>query len=275
MRHVTESVNQVDSLRKLAARAPMLQLEQEKSLAQAAQAGGKRELDLLVRSHIRLVLAIAADYRHCGVSQDDLVSEGLLGLVEAAKRFDPERGVRLAGYASWWIRAYVRRYTLANRRLVRPPSTRNARKLISNLRKTQRELMQKLGRQPDSAAVAKVLGVAVWEVDEIDEALRRRDTVCGVHDVEGAARELACARPSPEAVVSAREDTRRIAQAVSRGMAALTERERRVIAQRSLCHTPSSLADLGSQLGISRERVRQIQAQGYAKMREAVLSSVA
>lgn len=275
MRKLSVPTDNVEALRRLAGQAPMLGVEQEKSLARAAQGGGRRELDMLVRSHVRLVLAIAADFRHCGVAQDDLVSEGLLGLVEAAKRFDPERGVRLAGYASWWIRAYIRRYTLANRRLVRPPSTRNARKLISNLRKTQRELTQKLGERPDSEAVAEVLGVAAWEVDEIDEALRRRDTACGVQEADGTVREIACSGPTPEAMVSELEDRARIAAAVSRGMASLTERERTVIAERSLCLSPSSLSDLGLQLGISRERVRQIQAQGYAKMREAVLSSVA
>lgn len=263
-----------DTLGAVAAKAPLLTAEEEAHLARAAQAGGKPEVDALVRSHLRLVLSIASQFRCRGVELDDLVSEGLLGLIHAVDRFDPDRGVRLATYAAWWIRAHVRRFTISNRRIVRPPSTRHARKILSNLRTTQRELEQRTGAAPDSTDIANALGVEAREVEEMDDILRRRDISWGI-DRDGTTHETACTRPSPEAAVASLEERRQAASVIHTAMTTLTERERCVLTQRTLSPSPTLLADLGRSLGVSGERIRQIEGSGYQKLKAAVLSAVA
>src|SRR4051794_23077945 len=126
------------SLRQATADAPPLTLEGEQRLARAALRGDAAAFDRLVRSHIRLVFAMAAEYRRFGIPMNELVSEGMLGLVTAARRFDPDRGARLGVYAAHWIRAKLRRFTLNNRRMVGPPSTRRGRALMGSLSRTER-----------------------------------------------------------------------------------------------------------------------------------------
>ena len=154
----------LEALLQAAKKAPMLTAEEELRLAKEASAGSGAGFERLLKSHLRLVLTIAHEFSAYGLPLDDLVSEGLLGLVEAARRYDPERGVRLAAYAAWWIRAYMRRYTIFNRRIVRTPSSRHGRKLLANLRRIQREVAQTTGERPDAETVAKLLGVGVRDV---------------------------------------------------------------------------------------------------------------
>ena len=137
----------LQQLRQAASAAPMLDLDTERELLRRIQEDDDpRALDALLVSHVRLVLSIAQKYRRHGLPVDDLVAEGNLGLVEAARRFDRARGTRFSTYAAWWVRALIRRYTIANRRIVGAPSTRAARRLLSNLRETQRRLAAELGR---------------------------------------------------------------------------------------------------------------------------------
>ena len=171
----------LESMLRAAKQAPMLTAEKELELAHKAAEGSEQAFEALLKSHLRLVLTIAHEFSSYGLPLDELISEGLLGLVEAARRFDPERGVRLAAYAAWWIRAYMRRYTIFNRRIVRTPSSRHGRKLLANLRRTQRELAQQTGEAPDAETVAEVLGVGVRDVEEMEAALSGRDVPCG-HD---------------------------------------------------------------------------------------------
>jgi len=274
MGHHALHVGNAHELRSIAASAPMLTADEEVRLARQAQDGSAVARDALVRSHLRLVLAIASNFRTHGVELDDLVSEGLLGMVEAVKRFDPDRGVRLAAYAAWWIRAYVRRFTIVNRRIVRPPSTRNARKVLSHLRSVQRDLTQKNGAAPDSAAVAAALNVDASDVTEMEDVLRGRDVEFGPGP-DGAGREFASATATPEDELIASDDQRWAETVITQAMAELSPRERDVFAERSLQDAPPSLAAMGSRLGLSRERVRQIHERGYQKVRAAVLSSVA
>jgi RNA polymerase sigma-32 factor len=179
----------------------VLSASEEAALARAVQAGCEEAFEGLLRAHFRLVLAIARDLSRYGLPFEDLVREGMLGLVEAARRFDPERGVRLAAYAAWWIRAYMRRYTIDNRRIVRTPSSRHGRRLLASLRRTQHELAQALGAPPDRAAVATRLGVPVRDVDEMESALSGRDIPCG-YDSRGQGHEPRCEAPSPESIVA-------------------------------------------------------------------------
>lgn len=253
----------------------MLSAEREQALARAAQAGDQVAFDALVASHLRLVLAIAHEQNHARIPVDELVSEGTLGLVEAARRFDPERGVRLAAYAAWWIRTYVRRYCIANRRIVRPPSTRHGRKLLHNLRRIQRDLEAKQGFTPTSAEVAEALGVAVDEVDEMEQALSGHDVPCGPYDEATGAAEPRDAGPTPEAQVADAELARARQQALAAAVDELPQRERQIVQLRFLGEEQTSLASIGRDLGLSRERVRQLAERAEGKMRQSVLRPVA
>jgi RNA polymerase sigma-32 factor len=258
-----------DGLLRAAKTAPILAPKDEVRLARSAQSGSKTAFEALLVAHLRLVLTIAHEFGTYGLPTDELVSEGLLGLVEAARRFDPERNVRLAAYAAWWIRAYMRRYTIANRRIVRTPSSRHGRKLLANLRRTQRELTQKLGEVPDVATVAKELGVPVRDVDEMEGALSGRDIACGT-DFENRSFELRCDEPSPEAVVADVEQRDRSSAMLQRALRSLSLRERQIVKQRCLTEEAPSLAAIGRDLGLSRERVRQIEQRAHTKLRQAL-----
>lgn len=243
-----------------------LTAEQERELIRRAQQGDAQAAHRLVTTHLRFVFSIADQFVCYGQPFEELVSEGLLGFAEAVRRFDPDRGPRLAGYAALWIRALLRRYTLHNRRIVRPPSSRNARKVIGNLSRARRELTQELGEEPDTALLARKLGVEISDVEEIDEVMAKRDVPCDRHDLPGAF-EVPSVSPSPEAAVEERELADRRTEAITRALCVLTPRERQIIAERSLNDEPRQLSDLGSELGVSRERVRQIQNKALAKMR--------
>jgi RNA polymerase sigma-32 factor len=257
-----------------AKRAPILGVEEEADLARRAQGGDAGAFKRLLESHLRLVLTIAHEFRSYGLPLEDLVSEGALGLVEAARRFDTGRSVRLAAYAAWWIRAYMRRYTIANRRIVRTPSSRHGRKLLANMRRTQRNLAQANGGQPDAGAVAAALGVTTHDVEEMEAALSGRDLPCGL-DSHGRGFEAVAEAPTPEAVVADAQERRHCARVVGAAMQTLTARERDILRQRYFADEAGSLAAVGTSLGLSRERVRQLQYQAQGKMRDAMMTAVA
>lgn len=256
-------------------RTPLLTSERELEFARAAADGDQAAFDRLIQAHLRLVLAIAHEQTRFGIPLEELVSEGMLGLVEATRRFDAERGVRLAVYAAWWIRAYMRKHTIANRRIVRPPSTRHGRKLLSNLRKTQRELEARDGETPNAAAVAEVLGVSASEVEEMEAALSGRDVPCGPVDDEHRGTELCDGRPTPDLEVEVAELARRRRAALEQAIRELSPRERRIVQLRFLGDEMTSLASIGRDLGLSRERVRQLAHRAETKMRQTMLQSVA
>jgi RNA polymerase sigma-32 factor len=219
---------------------------------------------------------MAAEYQRFGASTLDLVGEGMLGLVIAARRFDPERGTRLAAYAAHWIRALLRRYTLVSRRIVGPPTTRTGRYLIANLARAERELGQARGQAVGRDTLAEHLGVSRCELDEANVALRGRDAaVGGGPRVERGSLELVSEDPSPELLVAQAEERRRNEALLDLAFARLGPRERGIVSARHLHADPPTLATLGTELGISRERVRQIEARAIHRMRDAVLESVA
>jgi RNA polymerase sigma-32 factor len=257
------------ALQRAAKKAPMLSAAEESALAAAAATGSERAFERLLTAHLRLVLTIAHEFRAYGLPLEELVSEGMLGLVEAARRFDAERGVRLAAYAAWWIRAYMRRYTIFNRRIVRTPSSRHGRKLLANLRRTQREIAQATGDRPDAEAVATRLGVSVQDVEEMEAALSGRDLRCG-YDAEGKAIDLPSAWPSPESLVAEREHGEWSMRAIENALGTLSKRERHIVRRRYLTERGMSLASIGRGMGLSRERVRQLEHQAQSKLRDAV-----
>jgi RNA polymerase sigma-32 factor len=268
--------DELSSLRRAGAQPALLTFEEEQHLARAARAGDAAAFDRLVRSHLRLVLAIAAEYRRFGAALNDLVGEGTLGLVIAARRFDPERGVRLAAYAAHWIRALLRRFTLANRRIVGSPSTRRGRHLIGSLARTERELAQASGQKPDRQTLAQRLDVSESDVAEVQLALHARDAVVSRGDpTEHDSVELVSREPSPEAIASSTEERAEVEALLGRALERLAPRERAIVTERRLRAEPPTLDHIGRSLGVSRERVRQLEARGYQRLCEAVLESVA
>jgi RNA polymerase sigma-32 factor len=252
----------------------MLTAAHESDLAARAARGDDHAFERLLKSHLRLVISIAREFASYGLPTEELVSEGMLGLVEAARRFEPERGVRLSAYAAWWIRAYVRRYTIHNRRIVRTPSSRHGRRLLSNLRKTQRALTQRNGEHPGAEDVAAALGVGVSDVEEMEAALSGRDVPCG-HDAEGRTLEIRCAEPSPEVIVAENEERTASIAAMHAALSSLPTRERDILRDRYLREEGRSLASIGRDIGLSRERVRQLESRAQARMRDQLLAASA
>jgi len=246
-----------------------LSAAEELHIAELVRSGDARALDKLVRAHIRLVFGVAREFENYGLPKADIVSEGLLGLVDAARRFDPSHGVRFGAYARLWARMRMRRYTLNNRRITRMPTSRNGRRLLAGLRKTQRDLANSTGSWPETATVAEVLGVSVRDVEEVETALSGRDLSHGT-DAEHGEFELPMVGASPEEIVADREDIDRTAVVIGAAMRLLTLRERLVVHHRFLIDEPVSLAAVGAMLGVSREWARTLQKTALAKLRAHV-----
>ncbi len=264
-----------DQLRRAATRAPMLDADTERDLLTRIQeSNDSRALDALLLSHVRLVLSIAHKYRRHGLALEDLVAEGNLGLVEAARRFDRSRGTRFSTYAAWWVRALIRRFTIANRRIVGAPSTRAARRLLSKLRTTQRRLAAELGAPPTREQVAEALDVTPEDVATVEAALGGRD-VSLAPTPDGQVLELVSDNESPEETASKKEAHELNARSVQHALEGLEARERLIIEKRLLDDDRETLARIGEQLGLSRERVRQLELRARQKLRAALLDRVA
>jgi len=252
-------------LRSVAGHAPFLSAQQEAELTRAVAAGSSAALDRLLRAHLRLVLSMANELAATSASpKDELVSEGLLGLVEAARRFDPERGTRFAAYAAWWIRAFMRRYSACNRRIVRAPSTRAARLLLSNLPKLERSYLRDTGSRPDAQTIASTLGVDLESVREVEAAVASVDVPCAG---DAASVELPSEQPTPEALVAEADAERATRDRVRYALAQLPRRERQVLEERLLDEEPRTLSEIGRELGVSRERIRQLELRACDKLR--------
>ena len=246
-----------------------LDADRERLVLESVRVGDRQALETLLLSHLPLVHAIAARYARRGQDRDDLIAEGILGLVEAARRFDHDRGVRFSTYAAWWVRAQVRRYSLRTMRIVGAPSTRVGRRLLAQLPAAQRRLSQVLGRAPNRQELATELQATDEEVACVDAALRGADRMFE----EGSAATLAegSAQPTPEGLLAAAQGRALLLARVERAMGAMSERERQIVRRRLLDEERTTLSALGQDLGISRERVRQLEERARAKLRNALL----
>lgn len=263
------------AIRRAAMAAPMLDAKTERDLLRAYRRdGSSAALGRLIASHLRLVLAIARKFGGQGIAMEDLVSEGNLGLVHAAMRFDLGRVTRFATYSAWWIRAYIRRYTLTNRRIVALPSTRSARRILGGLRKTERELTQIHGEPASREHVAKSLGVSTEDMSMMEGALRGRDVPVGPLCDSGGYEPIA-EDPSPEDHAAESEAASQKMRAIRHAVDNLGAREREIIQRRMLATDGETLASLGSSLGLSRERVRQLECGARATLKKALVDLVA
>jgi len=257
--------------RNKAGEKPLLAADRERELLMRAQRGDPRAVGELVESHMRLVVQIASRYARDGLGTHDLVSEGVLGLMEAVRRFDLARETRFASYAGWWVRACVRRYALANRRIVGVPSTRGARIARARLRGTERTLTQRLGRRPTLSELAEALGVSEHDVELVDVALSSRDVSLAPHDHSSAV-EFPDENLGPEQAFAEAEHQRVCERTVERALTALSERERALVREQFFEEDGKSLADLGRALGVSRQRAGQILAVARDKLRAQLVA---
>jgi RNA polymerase sigma-32 factor len=226
----------------------------------------------LVLSNLRLVVKIAMEYRRSWTNVLDLIQEGNVGLMQAVQRFDPYQGVKLSSYAAYWIRACILKYLLDNIRMVRLGTTRAQRKLFFRLNKEKREL-ERLGYEVEPRLIAERLDVSESDVIDMEQRLGQRDLSleAPVRDEEGSASYgdfLAAGGTSAEQQVADRELRSIFQKTIAEFASTLDERDRRIVEERILAENPRTLQELGTEWGISRERVRQLEARVVARLRD-------
>jgi RNA polymerase sigma-32 factor len=264
-------------------RFPMLQPQEEYMLAKSWREHGDRgAAHKLVTSHLRLVAKIAMGYRGYGLPISEVISEGNVGLMQAVKRFEPEKGFRLATYAMWWIKAAIQEYILRSWSLVKMGTTANQKKLFFNLRKAKSRIsaLEEGDLRPDQVKIiARRLGVTEQDVIDMNRRLGGDASLNAPIREEGDSGEwqdwLVDDHESQEQVLAESEelDTRR--KALSEALSVLNDRERRIFEARRLTDEPVTLEELAEEFGVSRERVRQIEVRAFEKVQKAVRNRVA
>jgi RNA polymerase sigma-32 factor len=264
-------------------RFPMLEPQQEYMLAKSWREHGDRDAaHKLVTSHLRLVAKIAMGYRGYGLPISEVISEGNVGLMQAVKRFEPEKGFRLATYAMWWIKAAIQEYILRSWSLVKMGTTANQKKLFFNLRKAKSRIsaLEEGDLRPDQVKIiAKRLGVTEQDVVEMNRRLGGDVSLNAPIRDDGDSGEwqdwLVDDTTSQETrlVESEESDNRR--KALGEALTVLNERERRIFEARRLVDEPITLEELADEFGVSRERVRQIEVRAFEKVQKAVKNRVA
>ncbi len=260
---------------------PLLSAEEEQALARRVVAEGDRAAaDTLVNSHLRLAAKIAMGYRGYGLPVEELISEANVGLMQAVHRFDPERGFRLATYAMWWIRAAIQEYILQSWSLVRLGTTAQQKKLFFNLRKLKGELraLEEGDLSPENVeTIATRLGVPASDVITMNRRLSGPDQSLNAplrEEGEGEWQEwLVDAGEGQEVELGAREEGSMRHKLLTGAMRRLSQRERDIVTERRLTENPLTLERLAKRYGISRERVRQIEAGAVAKLARSVRES--
>ena len=264
-------------------RFPMLEPQDEYMLAKRWREHGDRDAaHKLVTSHLRLVAKIAMGYRGYGLPISEVISEGNVGLMQAVKRFEPEKGFRLATYAMWWIKASIQEYILRSWSLVKMGTTANQKKLFFNLRKAKSKIsaLDEGDLRPDQVKlIAKRLGVTDQDVIDMNRRLGGDASLNAPIRDDGESGEwqdwLADDSESQETVMAEHEELDNRRKALSSALEVLNDRERRIFQARRLADEPVTLEDLAAEFGVSRERVRQIEVRAFEKVQKAVKNRVA
>jgi RNA polymerase sigma-32 factor len=264
-------------------RFPMLEPQQEYMLAKSWREHGDRDAaHQLVTSHLRLVAKIAMGYRGYGLPISEIVSEGNVGLKQAVKRFEPDKGFRLATYAMWWIKAAIQEYILRSWSLVKMGTTANQKKLFFNLRKAKSKInaLSEGDLKPDQVAqIAKRLGVTEKDVVDMNRRLGGDSSLNASIRDDGDSGEwqdwLADDSAGQEEVLAESEELDNRRSALEHALTVLNDRERRIFQARRLSDDPVTLEELAEEFGVSRERVRQIEVRAFEKVQKAVKNRVA
>lgn len=266
---------------RLAMTAPYLERDEEQELAQNWRDHGDQEaLNRMTMAHMRLVISMAGKFRNYGLPIGDLIQEGHVGLLEAAARFEPEREVRFSTYATWWIRASMQDYILRNWSIVRGGTSSAQKALFFNLRRLRARLAA--GSDTLSSAsiyeeIATALGVQTADVATMDSRLSAPDSslnasLSGESDSMERMDFLVSDAPLPDEVASEAIDVERRNGWLKDALGALNPRELRIIEERRLKDDGATLAELGDVLGISKERVRQLEARAMEKLKVALVA---
>jgi RNA polymerase sigma-32 factor len=264
-------------------RFPLLEPQEEFMLAKAWREHDDRAAaHRLVTSHLRLVAKIAMGYRGYGLPIAEVVSEGNVGLMQAVKRFEPERGFRLATYAMWWIKAAIQEYILRSWSLVKIGTTANQKKLFFNLRKAKSRIAAFEDgdlRADQVALIAQRLSVSERDVIDMNRRLGgdvSLNTPIREEDDSGEWQDwLVDDAPSQERVLAEAEELDHRRQALGEALTVLNTRERRIFEARRLADEPVTLEELADEFGVSRERVRQIEVRAFERIEKAVRHRVA
>jgi RNA polymerase sigma-32 factor len=262
---------------------PMLEPQQEYMYAKSWREHDDRDAaHHLVTSHLRLVAKIAMGYRGYGLPISEVVSEGNVGLMQAVKRFEPEKGFRLATYAMWWIKASIQEYILRSWSLVKMGTTANQKKLFFNLRKAKSKIsaLDEGDMRPDQVKIiAKRLGVTEQDVVDMNRRLGGDASLNAPIRDDGEAGEwqdwLVDHAPTQEAVLAEHEELDHRREALNGAIGVLNPREKRIFEARRLADDPMTLEDLATEFGVSRERVRQIEVRAFEKVQTAVKGTIA
>jgi len=264
-------------------RFPMLEPQEEYMLAKSWREHGDREAaHRLVTSHLRLVAKIAMGYRGYGLPISEVISEGNVGLMQAVKRFEPDKGFRLATYAMWWIKAAIQEYILRSWSLVKMGTTANQKKLFFNLRKAKSRIsaLEEGDLRPDQVKlIAKRLGVTEQDVVDMNRRLGGDVSLNSPIREEGDSGEwqdwLVDDSISQETRLAESEEADNRRKALGEALTVLNERERRIFEARRLADEPITLEELADEFGVSRERVRQIEVRAFEKVQKAVKNRIA
>jgi RNA polymerase sigma-32 factor len=252
---------------------PLLTPEEERELAtRVREKGDKEAAQKLVVSNARLVVKIALEYRRAWTNLLDLIQEGNVGLLQAVQRYDPTRGVKFSSYSAYWIRAYILKYLIDNMRLVKIGTSRAERKLFFRLNRTRREL-ERAGFRPEPKLLAEQLEVSEEEVVDFQRRVEESDLsldapVSG--EAEGASFGdfIDSGAPSAENEVSRRDLSATLRRHVDKFARKIDERETRILRERILAEEPMTLQEIADTFGLTRERIRQIEARLVRKLRD-------
>ena len=269
------------SLTRKAVKAELLDAETELQLAYAwRDSRDEAALHRLITAYMRLAISMAAKFKRYGAPMNDLVQEAGLGLMKAADKFDPDRGVRFSTYAVWWIKASVQDYVMRNWSMVRTGSTSSQKSLFFNMRRVQAQLereAQQSGENLDkhqlNQLIATEVGVPLNDVEMMDGRLSGSDfslNATQASDEEGREwiETLEDENARADLAVEEDYDQQRLADWLGVAMDALNEREQFIVRERKLIESPRTLESLGAELGLSKERVRQLEAAAFGKMRK-------
>ena len=259
--------------------APFLSRDEERSLAVSwRERHDRKALDRLTGAHMRLVIALASRFKNYGLPAADLIQEGHVGLLEAAARFEPEREVRFSTYATWWIRASMQDYVLRNWSIVRGGTSSGQKALFFNLRRIRAKLLQDGGEIDLTGRIATEIGVSRADVQAMEARLVGADislnAPLGDADGSGISERqdfLVDGTPLPDELVGRSIDTERRLKWLDQALRSLNERELSILRERRLRDDAATLEALGSRMGISKERVRQIENRALEKLKRVLL----
>ena len=260
---------------------PVLKPEQEYMLAKRFQEhGDTKAAEQLVTSHLRLVSKIAMGYRGYGLPVSELISEGNIGLMQGVKKFDPDRGFRLATYAMWWIKASIQEYILRSWSLVKIGTTAAQKKLFFNLRRMKGEIkaLEEGDLTPEHVeTIATKLDVSEEDVVSMNRRMSGPDSSLNAPlriDADGEWQDwLVDESENQETILADQEEMAERREMLANAMRVLNDRERRILVARRLQEEPVTLEDLSQKYGISRERVRQIEVRAFEKLQKAMRSA--